>query len=63
MALLFPSFEEINRMNPESTEGELCLLKFLYYELDDSYEVYFQPLLNGDNPDIIIMRKNSGVLI
>jgi len=38
-------------------------LDFLDKALNDTYEVYFQPFLNGDNPDIIIMRENSGVMI
>ena len=39
------------------------LLNFLSSVLDDTYEVYFQPFLNGDNPDIVIMRRGSGVMI
>jgi hypothetical protein len=39
------------------TSGERHLLHFLSSVLDDTYEVFFQPYLNGDNPDIIIVRK------
>ncbi|MEQ9553344.1 MAG: NERD domain-containing protein [Coleofasciculus sp. G3-WIS-01] len=63
MAKLFPSEENISKL--EKTEGEKCLLKFLKETLDkdDRFEIYYQPFLNGDKPDIIIMRKGSGVLI
>jgi hypothetical protein len=63
MALINPSFEIISRLKVPPTEGELHLLKFLSSVLDDNYETFFQPFINGDNPDIILMRKNSGVLI
>lgn len=31
--------------------------------LDDSSEIYFNPYINGYRPDVVIMRKNYGVLI
>ena len=63
MALIFPSFEILERQKVKLTDGESKLLRFLYSVLDDSFEIYSQPFLNGDRPDIIIMRKGSGVLI
>ena len=59
MAQLFPSAVEINRL----TEGESFLLLALQRFLDDSFEIYCQPYLNGDNPDIIVVRQGYGVLI
>ena len=39
-------------------------MTFLLENLDDEYEVYFQPFLKrGTVPDIILMRKGGGVLI
>ena len=63
MAVLFPSKEEILTTKPSPTEGELFLINKLEEFLDNSYEIYFQPLLNGDKPDIVILRKNGGILI
>ena len=63
MTKIFPSFENIERLKVQPTKGEWELLRFLKDALDDSYEVYFQPYINGDNPDIIIMKKSSGVMI
>ena len=63
MAIIYPSIEKIQLLRQKPTEGELNLLKFLKETLDDTYEVFFQPFLNGDIPDIIIMRKESGVYI
>lgn len=63
MAILFPTFEEVNKLKVKAEEGELHLLKYLENNLDDSFEVYFNPYMNGDRPDIVIMRKGYGVLI
>lgn len=63
MAQIFPSEENISRLKVQPTEGERYLLNSLQENLDDRFEIYYQPFLNGDQPDIIVMRKNSGVLI
>lgn len=39
------------------------MLDFLGKVLDDSYEVYFNPYLNGDRPDVLIMREGNGVMV
>lgn len=65
MAIIFPTFENIDRLKVKPTEGELFLLNELMQEFsnDDNVEIYFQPFLNGDRPDIILMKKNVGVTI
>ena len=63
MATFYPSIEQIKKLKVQPTAGERTVLNFLWQELDDSYEVYFNPYLNGDRPDILIMRKGNGVLI
>jgi hypothetical protein len=63
MAILYPSLEKIELLKVRPEEGELHLLKFLSSYLDDSYEVFFNPFLNGDRPDLVIMRKNYGIMI
>lgn len=63
MATLYPDIDTIRNSRVAPTEGELRLLNFLNQNLDNSYEIFFQPFLNGDNPDIIILRENSGVMI
>jgi hypothetical protein len=63
MAIIYPDIEiiKLGRLKPEP--GELFLLQFLSDNLDESYEIFFQPFLNGDRPDIILMRKGYGVMI
>ena len=63
MATLIPSYEKVLTMKVKPEEGELHLLKFLDNELDSSFEVYFNPFMNGDRPDIVIMRKGYGVMV
>ena len=63
MATFYPSLENIARFKVPPTDGERTLLDCLGRVLDDSYEVYFNPYLNGDRPDVLIMRKGNGVLI
>lgn len=63
MAIFIPSIEKIKKFKVPPTDGELSLLTFLERTLDDSFEVYFNPYLNGDRPDILIMRKGYGVMV
>ena len=63
MPLFYPTIERILTMKVPPTEGELSLLRFLESTLDDSFEVYFNPYMNGDRPDVVIVRKHHGVLI
>lgn len=63
MAKLSPTIDVIERQKVKPTDGERALLTFLLNNLDDSYEIFYQPFLNGDNPDFAIMRKGSGVLL
>ncbi len=63
MAQLYPSFADIDKLKPPPTPGEEKLIHFLCDNLDESYEVFFQPLVNGDAPDIVLLRKNSGAVV
>lgn len=63
MALFIPSIDAILRFKVKPTDGEITLLRHLESTLDNTYEVFFNPYLNGDRPDIMILRKGHGVLI
>lgn len=63
MAIFYPTIEKIKQFKVPPTEGEWTLLNFLENTLDDSFEVYFNPFLNGDRPDVLIMRKGYGVMV
>lgn len=63
MAKVYPAFETIKKFKQRPTEGELRLLEFLMENLDDDYEIFFNPYLNGDRPDVIVFRYGYGLLI
>jgi len=63
LAQVFPSRENISRLKVTPTEGEMFLLNYLIETMGNDVEIYFQPFLNGDRPDIILMNKNYGVII
>ena len=63
MAIFYPGIEKIKMLTVQPEEGELYLLHYLKNNLDDSFEVFFNPFLNGDRPDVIIMRKGYGIMI
>ena len=63
MAKVFPSFDTIMKSRQKPTVGELFLLHYLEKNFDGEAEVYFQPYLNGDRPDIVIVSKKQGVII
>jgi len=63
MATLFPDFNTIKKLHQKPADGELVLLDFLNKNLDHEFEIYFQPFITGDRPDIVILKKNSGALI
>lgn len=63
MGILFPSLENIKKLKVQPTDGEAYLLNYFIENSPSDIEVYFQPFLNGDMPDIILMNKNLGVTI
>lgn len=63
MAIMYPNLETIKLMKPKPTNGEFFLLQYLYEQLDDNYEIFFQSHINGFLPDIVILKKNYGALI
>jgi hypothetical protein len=63
MAQIFPSIDNIKELKVPPTQGEQYLLNYLIENLNNNIEIYFQPFLNGDMPDIILMEKDVGVTI
>lgn len=63
MAVIYPTLENIQRLKVKPTAGEWYLTKYLKDHLDDSYEVFFNPSLDGDRPDIVILKEYSAAFI
>ncbi len=63
MAKIYPSIENIERLKVKPTDGEWFLINYLQKNFDDDVEIFFQPFLNSDRPDFILLKKNIGVII
>jgi hypothetical protein len=63
MAVLSPDLENIKRFKVPPTAGEWDLIVYLTENLDDSYEIFFNPYLDGDRPDIIILKEHCAAFI
>lgn len=60
---MYPPRDSLAGKHQPPTEGELSLLKAFQQYLPGDCEIFFQPYLNGDRPDIVILRKGYGVHI
>ncbi len=63
MAIVYPDFQTISKLRTPATEGEFHLLDELSFNLSSDFEIFFNPFLDGDRPDIIILRKGYGAVI
>lgn len=63
MAIIYPSLDTINRLKVKPTASELFLIDYLIKNLSDEIEIFFQPFINGDRPDFILIQKDVGVSI
>lgn len=63
MAIIYPELENIQRLKVPPTPGEWFLVNYLKDHLDDTYEVFFNPYLDGDRPDIIILKEYCSAFI
>ena len=64
MAQFYPTIENIQKFKVQPTEGEWALLHFLERNLDNSFEVYFNPYLEnirGERfPSVDAAKKTLG---
>ena len=59
MAIFYPSIEEIKT---EIYERNSFLI-FKLMQLDDTYEVFINPYVNGDDIDFLVIKRGYGVHI
>ncbi len=63
MAIFYPPYKKIKEVEETLTAGEKTLLVFLELHLDDSFEIFFKPNIEGNKLTCVILRKNYGALI
>lgn len=57
MGKVYPDIETLSSKSQPVTEGEMALIRAFKDHLPNDCEIFFQPYLNGDRPDIVILRK------
>lgn len=60
---IFPSWEQLTNLKTALTKGEHTLAKFFDENLPLEWEIYIQPYLNGDRPDIVLLHPRIGLVI
>ena len=63
MAFISPTYENIERLKVKPEPGESFLIDYLAENLSNEYTIYYQPFLNGDKPDFVIEKKDTGICI
>ena len=61
--LIYPDRDELQRSHQPLTQGEWLVLDLLDSLLDDRWEIYPQPHLNGLRPDFVLLNPESGVAV
>ena len=62
MAIFYPEFIDLIKNRDKYNTEEYKLFLELY-KLDDTYEVFIEPYVNGDSIDIIVLKKGFGAHI
>ena len=60
---IYPSCGELEKLKTPLTDGEYTFAKFLDDNLPSGWEIYVQPYLNGDRPDIVLLHPTVGIMI
>ena len=56
-----PGRDELGRLRTPLTAGELKVLELLDRKLDEEWEIYIQPHLNGMRPDFVVLHPLRGI--
>lgn len=62
MAILYPALDEVIKNRKNYSNKEFALI-FELFKLDDKYDVFINPYVNGDSIDIVILKKGCGAHI
>ena len=60
---IFPNWEQLDNLKAPLTNGERALSQYFDKYLPESWEVYVQPYLNGDRPDIVLLNPHIGMMV
>ena len=55
--------EELKSLLSNYTQNEKTIIQYFFNNLSPHWEIYINPYLNGLQPDMIMMRKDTGIII
>lgn len=58
-----PPKDELNKLRTELTPGEKSVCKFFNRHLDEDWDIYIQPHLNGLRPDFVLLNPKTGIAV
>lgn len=58
-----PNLEELKSVASKLFNNEEEIIRYFYNNLNTNWEIYIRPYLNGLQPDMILLRKNTGIII
>ncbi|MFY0700379.1 MAG: NERD domain-containing protein/DEAD/DEAH box helicase [Bermanella sp.] len=61
--IVSPPVEQFDKLRQPLTDGELRVFKFFNELLDESWEIYLQPHLNGLRPDFVLLNPQVGIAV
>src|SRR4051812_34624561 len=61
--IISPPRTEFHRLRTELTAGERQVLEFFDCQLDEEWEIYVQPHLNGLRPDFVLLHPRVGIAV
>lgn len=60
---LFPSWEKLETLHEDLSEGERSFIHFLDDNLPDYWKIYWRPFFNGSHPDMVLLNPEGGLMI
>ncbi|MYD17256.1 MAG: AAA family ATPase [Chloroflexi bacterium] len=58
-----PPLAELDRLPTPLNDGEALVVSFFHDHLPDGWEIYIQPFLNGNRPDLVLFNSACGVAV
>lgn len=61
--IISPSLDQLNELRQPLTRGERIVLDFFHHNLDENWEIYIQPHMNGLRPDFVLLNPAVGIAV
>jgi len=61
--IVSPERDQLDKLRQPMTQGEKRVFEFFDTHLDEAWEIYIQPHLNGLRPDFVLLNPNVGIAV